>query len=68
MVSMKCLHPVEVSVFTGRVLLNQKDVSSYFLKGQIPDHTNPIAWKTAQLSLILQAVEVPQSTDFVRFL
>jgi len=46
-------------VFTGHVLLNQKDVSSYFLKGQIPDHTNPIAWKTAQLSLILQAVEVP---------
>ena len=50
MVPMKCLHPVKVSVFTGHVLLNQKDVSSYFLKGQIPDHINPIAWKTAQLS------------------
>ena len=59
MVPMRCLHPVKVSVFTGHVLLNQKDVSSYFLKGQIPDHTNPIAWKTAQVSLILQAVEVP---------
>lgn len=28
-----------------------KRLSSYFLKGQIPDHINPIAWKTAQLKL-----------------
>ena len=41
--SFNCLHLLMVSVFTGRVLLNQKDISSNFLKGQVPDHINPIS-------------------------